>query len=594
MTIGGTTGVDPVHKESDHGYGSNGNEDYPIHPSTREFVRVHVHKNPFPLEVKNAISNDTCNKVLEFPYSNYFVTHAEARVTFEYPWVAWTVNPNAPSNASLIDKCAFGVLIHPTVVATKQVHFEKSDNLVWVIGEMRSTHTEDTDKDDVLVEVESAKGYPDQNDNYILKKAVLYSNPITLLPDNTQFTDTTSVRNCVVCALEISEKEFVIVRYFGSGQETVTCSKGGKVVPIATVQLDTKTGSQKILKILDRDTHSISDMMVTHGQGQKLTVASQGFYNVLSKNDMGLYQFRWVAALVNHKTGVQFCGASLVGSKHVLTARHCAKLTDKPIIRLGGLNMNNPSEFVERTVVDTIHHHATDAMLLVLDKPVTNVQPVLVNADPYTPEPGKDVVALGWGKTSETGSTATLLGQVTLAAINTPTCIDLNGAKFDTTYEMCAGIVTRGGKDSCGGDSGGPLVFAKDLKDPSTHVLVGITSYGTGCGRKAKAGVWVKVASIVPWLATHVPDLRKYPANLLPDPPKPPEPKPDPEKPTGEEIIDIGPINTQAKTVEGYEPLTSCPFYTTSMVLVTVAFVGLLVWFLVNTYKPKSASWHLA
>src|SRR5688500_18154016 len=55
---------------------------------------------------------------------------------------------------------------------------------------------------------------------------------------------------------------------------------------------------------------------------------------------------------------------------------------------------------------------------------------------------------------------------------------------------LCAGF-PEGKTDTCQGDSGGPLLAA--LAD-GTQRLVGATSFGEGCAREGKPGVYARVA----------------------------------------------------------------------------------------------------
>ena len=58
---------------------------------------------------------------------------------------------------------------------------------------------------------------------------------------------------------------------------------------------------------------------------------------------------------------------------------------------------------------------------------------------------------------------------------------------------LCGG---EEGKDTCQGDSGGPLVISVNGK----WTLIGVTSWGIGCGDYNKPGVYAKVSALLNWV----------------------------------------------------------------------------------------------
>ncbi|KGL75997.1 Salivary plasminogen activator beta, partial [Tinamus guttatus] len=64
-----------------------------------------------------------------------------------------------------------------------------------------------------------------------------------------------------------------------------------------------------------------------------------------------------------------------------------------------------------------------------------------------------------------------------------------------TENMLCAGD-TRNLDDACKGDSGGPLVCMKDER----MYLIGIVSWGIGCGRKDMPGVYTNVTRYLDWI----------------------------------------------------------------------------------------------
>jgi trypsin len=108
--------------------------------------------------------------------------------------------------------------------------------------------------------------------------------------------------------------------------------------------------------------------------------------------------------------------------------------------------------------------------------------------------PGRTAFATGWGALSEGGAFPDQLREVQLAMISDSTCDSpfINGISpgFDAATMVCAGVLA-GGKDTCQGDSGGPLVVPIA---GGGFRLVGDTSFGLGCARANKPGIYGRLA----------------------------------------------------------------------------------------------------
>lgn len=59
---------------------------------------------------------------------------------------------------------------------------------------------------------------------------------------------------------------------------------------------------------------------------------------------------------------------------------------------------------------------------------------------------------------------------------------------------MIAAGYAEGGKDSCQGDSGGPLI------NRETRTLIGVVSFGEGCARAHKYGIYSNVSNANEWI----------------------------------------------------------------------------------------------
>ena len=137
-----------------------------------------------------------------------------------------------------------------------------------------------------------------------------------------------------------------------------------------------------------------------------------------------------------------------------------------------------------------------DIALIFLDNSVPNKVATL-NTDSDLENEGTMATVIGWGKLVEGGDPSLDLMHVDVPIVSNQTCSDNYGEGYNITDGMlCAGLA---GKDSCQGDSGGPLVV--------NNTLIGLVSWGVGCGRAGYPGVYARVSHFYDWIHSEVPDI---------------------------------------------------------------------------------------
>jgi hypothetical protein len=104
------------------------------------------------------------------------------------------------------------------------------------------------------------------------------------------------------------------------------------------------------------------------------------------------------------------------------------------------------------------------------------------------------------------------LMQATMPVVDAPRCA-LAFPQHEASTQVCAGF-DDGGVESCQADVGGPLVA---LDSYGEAYQVGISSYGFGCGRTGKYGVYTRVSAFANWIAAYVPQAILAPRTEEPD-----------------------------------------------------------------------------
>ncbi|XP_037384508.1 coagulation factor X [Talpa occidentalis] len=215
----------------------------------------------------------------------------------------------------------------------------------------------------------------------------------------------------------------------------------------------------------------------------------------------------WQALLVNEeKEG--FCGGTILSELYVLTAAHCVHQAKRFKVRVGDRDTEQEEGQETEHEVEGIVKHSRfvretydfDIAVLRLKTPITfrmNVAPACLPEKDWaesTLMTQKTGIVSGFGRTHEKGRLSTKLKMLEVPYVDRNTC-KLSSSFVITQHMFCAGY-DNSPEDACQGDSGGPHV----TRFHDTYFVTGIVSWGEGCARKGKYGVYTKVTNFLRWI----------------------------------------------------------------------------------------------
>ncbi len=200
------------------------------------------------------------------------------------------------------------------------------------------------------------------------------------------------------------------------------------------------------------------------------------------------------------------CGGTIIADQWILTAAHCVSNSWPNSVRVGVYRLSSNEGETHNVVEKIVHENFNsvgggyDVALLKVSGTINSsyVRAKLPTAEVIQAagSPGDMLTVSGWGALSEGGGSPDVLYEVDVPVVSNATCNqpEAYNGRINNTM-MCAGY-QQGGKDACQGDSGGPIVAAYQNEIYS----IGVVSWGDGCARRNKYGVYADTYKFVNWI----------------------------------------------------------------------------------------------
>ncbi|XP_068600107.1 enteropeptidase [Brachionichthys hirsutus] len=236
----------------------------------------------------------------------------------------------------------------------------------------------------------------------------------------------------------------------------------------------------------------------------------QGVIRVVGGANAAKGAWPWIVSL--QWRGRHVCGAALINEDWLLTAAHCVYGKNihlqwwAAVFGLHSQSDLNSAEVetrrVDRIVINQQYNRQAkqaDIAMMRLQRPVNftqSIQPVCLPSEGQDFTAGRKCFIAGWGREAEQGPLPDVLQEAEVPLVGQDQCQRWLPEYTITSSMLCAGY-PEGGIDSCQGDSGGPLMCLDD----GHWTVIGVVSFGIGCGLPQRPGVYARVSAFTSWIA---------------------------------------------------------------------------------------------
>ena len=273
------------------------------------------------------------------------------------------------------------------------------------------------------------------------------------------------------------------------------------LVAFGVVGSDSAIAAQPLLKRFDASP-----------QGHLRMDRSDPVDRIVGGNPTDNSKYPWQAQIfIETGEGTSFCGGTLIHPFIVITAAHCLidetgefKEIFEVEVWLGRTQIfgsGEPHSFYDlwanagfNPLANYPQPNRNDVAFITLETGSPRPRPLLAGpTERALWTPGRAAMITGWGRTAEGGQLSPVLKEAQVPIVADETCVrpEVDGSRVDPATMLCAGDLA-GGTDTCQGDSGGPLLSPID---GGGYRLAGIVSWGFGCARPNRPGVYTRIAA---------------------------------------------------------------------------------------------------